>query len=148
MIYTDMTRKAMKLAFAVHKEQVDKTGVPYIYHPIHLAEQMPDENTVCVALLHDVVEDGEVTLEDLEREGFPREVVTAIGLLTHGDDVPYMEYVAKIKADPLARAVKLADLSHNSDLTRLPRVTKRDRERTKKYKAAIELLTAEDKAAD
>lgn len=140
MIYTDLTKKAMKLAFEAHKEQVDKSGMPYIYHPIHLAEQMQDEATACVALLHDVVEDTELTLDDLEKEGFTEPILKALYLMTHDDAVPYMDYVKKIKDNPIAKAVKLADLKHNSDLSRLNNVDQKAVERAEKYKQAIELL--------
>ncbi len=119
MIYTEMTKKALKLCFEAHKDQVDKGGMPYVFHPFHLAEQMEDELTVTVALLHDVVEDSAYTLRDLRDMGFPAEVTEAIRLLTHEKGVPYMEYVAKIKENKTAVKVKLADLAHNSDQTRL-----------------------------
>ena len=77
MIYTQLTCEAMKIAYNAHHGQVDKGGIPYIFHPYHLAEQMPDEYTTCVALLHDVVEDTDVTLEML-RDSFPEEVVEAV----------------------------------------------------------------------
>ena len=144
MIYTKLTKKAMKIAFNAHKEQVDKTGLPYIYHPIHLAEQMDDENTTCVALLHDVGEDTEITFEDLEKEGFTKEIIEALKLMTHDDAIPYLEYVKEIKKNPIATAVKLADLNHNSDLTRLDVVDEKAKERVEKYKKAIEILTSVD----
>lgn len=142
MIYTALTKKAMKISFNAHKEQVDKNGIPYIYHPIHLAEQMSDENTTCVALLHDVVEDTEITFEDLEKEGFTKEIIEALKLMTHDEAVPYLEYVKKIKNNPIATTVKLADLNHNSDLTRLDVVDEKAKERVQKYKKAIEILTS------
>ena len=144
MIYTALTKKAMKIAFYAHKNQVDKNDIPYIYHPIHLAEQMKDENTTCVALLHDVVEDTEFTFEDLEKEGFTNEILEALKLMTHDDAVPYLEYVKEIKKNPIATAVKLADLNHNSDLTRLDVVDEKAKERVEKYKKAIEILTSVD----
>ena len=140
MIYTPMTKIALKLCFEAHKDQIDKSGMPYVFHPFHLAEQMADENTTIVALLHDVIEDTEYTLDDLREFGFAEDVLSAISLMTHADDVPYMEYVVKIKANPIAKAVKLADLKHNSDMSRLDRITQIDEERAKKYKQAIELL--------
>ena len=140
MIYTPLTRKALNLCFEAHKEQKDKSGQPYVFHPFHLAEQMTDEYTTIVALLHDVVEDTDWTLEQLLEEGFPQEVVDAIALMTHADGVPYPEYVAQIKTNPIAKAVKLADLRHNSDTTRLDVVTEQDLERLEKYRAAMELL--------
>lgn len=117
MIYTPMTKKAMNLAYKAHHGQLDKSGVPYIFHPIHLAEQMNDEVSCCVALLHDTVEDTDVTLEDLAKE-FPREVVDAVGLLTHAEGEDYFDYVRAIKTNPVATKVKLADLAHNGDQSR------------------------------
>lgn len=118
MIYTHLTNEAMKIAYRAHHGQTDKGGIPYIFHPYHLAEQMTDEYTACVALLHDVVEDSDVTLEQLA-EIFPKEVVEAVALMTHNDDTPYLDYVARIASNPIAKAVKLADLLHNSDKSRL-----------------------------
>ena len=140
MIYTDLTKKALKISFDAHKDQVDKSGMPYVYHPFHLAEQMDDEYSTCVALLHDVVEDTNITLEELSKE-FPKEVVDAIAMMTHDDNVPYLDYVAKIKQNPIAAKVKLADLKHNSDLTRLDKVDDKALERVEKYKKAIEILS-------
>lgn len=143
MIYTDLTKKALKLCFEAHKEQVDKTGMPYVFHPFHLAEQMTDELTTVCALLHDVVEDSEYTFEDLQGMGFPEEALSALRLLTHDEKVSYMDYVKTIAHNPIARAVKIADLRHNSDLTRMDRVDERAIERTEKYKNALAFLTAE-----
>ena len=140
MIYTDATKKAMKLCFQAHKDQTDKSGIPYVFHPIHLAEQMKDEDTTVVALLHDVVEDTTYTLEDLAAMGFHDRVITAIRLMTHDENIPYMEYVAKIKDNPIAKAVKLADLAHNSDTTRLDTVDAKAAARVEKYTKAIRLL--------
>lgn len=140
MLYTTMTKKALKLCFEAHKDQLDKSGMPYVFHPYHLAEQMGDEITITVALLHDVVEDTDYTLADLESMGFCREVTDALALLTHCPEVPYMDYVLKIKGNPVAKAVKLADLKHNSDLTRLDSINKIAFERREKYQKAIALL--------
>ncbi|MBQ8133918.1 MAG: HD domain-containing protein [Clostridia bacterium] len=140
MIYTDLTKKAMKLCFEAHKDQKDKTGLPYVFHPFHLAEQMKDEYSTAAALLHDVVEDTDYTIEDLKNEGFPKEVIDAVALLTHEEGIPYMDYVAKVKTNPIAKAVKLADLAHNSDLTRYDTIDEWAIRRTEKYKAAIEFL--------
>ena len=107
MIYTDKTKKAMKLCYDAHKGQVDKSGLPYVFHPFHVAEQMTDEATTIVALLHDVVEDTDYTLEDLAAEGFGKDLLEAVALMTHEDDVPYLDYVTKLKGNPIARAVKL-----------------------------------------
>ncbi len=117
MIYTAMTNRAMRLAYAAHHGQTDKSGQPYIFHPYHLAEQMTDEISICVALLHDVVEDTELTFAELERE-FPKEVTDALRLLTHEEGTDYFDYVRSVRRNPVARKVKLADLAHNSDETR------------------------------
>ena len=143
MIYTLQTKKALKLCFEAHKDQVDKSGLPYVFHPFHLAEQMTDEVTTVVALLHDVVEDTAYTLEDLRGMGFPAEALEALALLTHDEAVPYMDYVAGIKENPVAKAVKLADLRHNSDLSRLERVDRKALARVEKYRSAIALLEKE-----
>ena len=140
MIYTPMIKKALKLCFEAHKEQTDKSGLPYVFHPFHLAEQMTDEETVTAALLHDVVEDTTYTFDDLLQMGFPTKVVDALRLLTQGKDVPYMDYVQALKDDPIARAVKLADLRHNSDLSRLDNPDEKALARAEKYKAAMALL--------
>lgn len=117
MIYTPLTNRALRISYDAHAGQVDKCGTPYVFHPYHVAEQMEDEVTACVALLHDVVEDTDVTLSDLARE-FPAEVIEALRLLTHQPGVPYLDYVRSLAADPVARAVKRADLRHNMDETR------------------------------
>ena len=140
MIYTEFTKKALRISFEAHKNQTDKSGMPYVYHPFHLAEQMKDEYSTCVALLHDVVEDSETSLNDLIEAGFPKEVTDAIALMTHDERVPYLEYVAEIKNNPIARVVKLADLRHNSDLSRLDKIDEKTNERVKKYEQAILLL--------
>ncbi len=140
MIYTPMTKIALKLCFEAHKDQVDKGGMPYVFHPFHLAEQMPDEKTTIVALLHDVIEDTDKTIDDLRALGFDDDVLTAISLMTHRADVPYPEYVAAMRSNEIAKTVKLADLRHNSDLTRLEIVTKKDQKRAEKYRKAIKLL--------
>lgn len=140
MIYTENTKKALRICFDAHKDQVDKSGMPYVFHPFHLAEQMKTEETTIVALLHDVVEDSDYTLEDLKEFGFSGAVIDAVALMTHADDVEYMDYVRKIKDNPIAKAVKLADLRHNSDLSRLDEVTEKALNRREKYLKAIELL--------
>ncbi len=140
MIYTPLTKKALKISFEAHKNQLDKSGLPYVYHPFHLAEQMDDQYAVCVALLHDVIEDTPLTFDDLRREGIPEVVIEALALMTHDDDIPYLNYVYALKSNPLAKKVKLADLRHNSDLSRLDTVTEADKKRAAKYRDAIALL--------
>jgi len=142
MIYTELTKKAMRIAYDAHKEQVDKAGLPYIYHPIHLVEQMNDEVSACVALLHDVVEDTVMTFEDLSAQGISVMVIDALKLLTHDEAVSYTDYVQKIKdsENQAAIAVKLADLRHNLDVSRLEAVDGKALERLANYRKAIEVL--------
>lgn len=142
MIYTEQTKKAMVIAYNAHLGQVDKSGIPYIYHPIHLAEQMDTEDECIVALLHDVVEDTNITFEQLEKE-FSAKVITALKLLTRDKKVDYMDYVKQIATNPIARKVKLADLAHNSDETRLNEITEKSKERHKKYIKAMKILKNE-----
>lgn len=143
MIYTDMTVKAMKLAYEAHHGQVDKSNVPYIFHPCHLAEQMDDEISCCCALLHDVVEDTNVTMDELKMI-FPTEVTDAVELLTHKESDEYFDYVKKIKDNPVAKKVKLADLTHNSDISRntiIPDIdSKATEKRLEKYEKAKKIL--------
>lgn len=141
MIYTELTMKAMNLAYAAHHGQFDKGGVPYIFHPIHLAEQMDDEISTCAALLHDTVEDTAVTLEDLGKV-FPKEIVDVVRLLTHSGDMDYFDYVRAIRQNPVAVKVKLADLAHNSDPTRVSHQGNAEMRRAK-YAAARKILTEE-----
>ena len=117
MISTELTNKALRIAYDAPHGQLDSNGIPYIFHPLHLAEQMDEEISCCCALLHDVVEDTDVTMEELEKV-FPKAVTDVLKLLTHGDDVPYEAYVRKIKTSPIAVKIKLADIAHNSDQTR------------------------------
>ena len=117
-MYTKLTREAMKVAYSAHHGQTDKAGVPYIFHPAHVAESMTDEVLTCVALLHDVVEDTDVTLEDLVQK-FPPEVIEPLRLLTRQRGIDYLDYVRAIKTNPIATKVKLADLAHNADVSRI-----------------------------
>lgn len=117
MMYTELINKALKISYNAHHGQLDKSGLPYIFHPVHLAEQMNDEISICVALLHDVVEDTSVTIDDLKKE-FPNEIIEPIQFLTRNKDIRYFDYIENLKKNSVAVQVKLADLEHNSDLTR------------------------------
>lgn len=121
MVYSELVRRACSIMYDAHKDDVDKGGYPYVFHPFYLAAQMEDEESVCTALLHDVIEDhgDRYSLDGLERAGFPASVIHALRLLTHGDGVPYMDYVEALAEDPIARKVKAADLRHNMDASRL-----------------------------
>ena len=132
MFETELTLRALEIATQAHAGQTDKAGQPYIDHPIHVAEAMETEDETVVALLH-----------DLAKEGFTGEQVEAVAALTHGPGVTYFEYIRSIKQDPLATAVKIADLRHNSDPSRIPNPTHKDMMRLQKYAQALEMLEAE-----
>ena len=144
MIYTQMTKKAMIFAYNAHSGQFDKSGIPYIMHPFHVAETMKDEDSTTVALLHDIIEDTKYTKEDLLNEGFPEHIVNAIVSLSRESDESYMDYIRRVKQNNLAKIVKLADLEHNSDLSRTDAVTEEDLKRVKKYNKARDILNKED----
>ena len=143
MIYTALTKKAMKVAYEAHHGQTDRSGTPYIFHPFHVAEQMDDELSVCTALLHDVIEDTEITFEDLTGE-FPEEVVEALRCLTRDKNMNYFDYIRKLRKNPIAKKVKQADLLHNSDVTRLSDCENMSTEQISRlhgrYKRALEIL--------
>lgn len=130
----------MEICYRAHEGQLDKGGMPYVFHPLHVAEQMEDEYSTCVALLHDTVEDGGIELFELYEADFPEEIIKTVDILTRREDEPYMEYIERLKKNSLAVKVKLADLNHNSDMSRLNIITKWDMERKEKYEKAIAIL--------
>ncbi|WP_442759840.1 HD domain-containing protein [Enterococcus italicus] len=132
--------KALVIAEKAHKGQVDKAGKDYIEHPLFVASLVNSEEEKATALLHDVIEDSSYTFDDLLNAGIPTDVVEAVSLLTKPRDVSYQVYLDGIKKNHIARIVKLADLTHNSDLSRLPDISEKDIERQEKYKRAIEYL--------
>lgn len=140
MIYTAQTKKAIILMYNKHKNQLDKGGMPYVLHPFHVAEQMDDEDSTVVALLHDIVEDTSITLNDLVDLGFSKTQIDAISILTHPDGMNYFDYIRRIATNEISLKVKLADLQHNMDLTRIDSVDNRDLERVKKYKKCYDYL--------
>lgn len=145
MIYTQAINEALKICFSAHIDQKDRSGVPYVFHPYHLAEQMPDdEDAIITALLHDVIEDTQLTISDIASHGFSATVIEALTLLTRDEsdksDEAYFEYVHKIASNPTARLVKIADLKHNSDITRLKNASEKDLARCEKYKKALAIL--------
>lgn len=133
--------RAIQIAVGAHAGQMGKDGSPYILHPLRLMLKMTTEEERIVAVLHDVVEDTDITFDDLRKEGFTEAVIEALQLLTHDDDVPYDDYVAAIKPHPLARRVKLADLEDNSDIKRLSGIEDKDLQRLRKYHRAWMTLT-------
>lgn len=133
--------KALEISKIAHEGQMDKAGVDYIQHPIYVASLVNTEEQKAVALLHDVIEDSEITKEDLIHAGISTNVVEAVNTLTKVRGESYINYLKKVKSNNLARVVKLADLQHNSDLTRIKKPNKKDFERLEKYKQAIEYLS-------
>ena len=131
---------ALSIATEAHRGQFDKAGIDYIEHPIFVASQVDSEEEKAVALLHDVIEDSSVTAEELLNAGLPETVVTAVQILSKKKGQDYQTYLKTVKSNPLARAVKLADLKHNSDLLRLETITDKDLERLEKYKKDIDYL--------
>ena len=137
----DALALAEEIAREAHKGQVDKAGKEYINHPLYVASQMTTKDEKIVALLHDVVEDTHVTLEYLRKQGFSSEIVDAVDAITKRDNEDYSEYLHRVKSNSLARKVKLADLFHNMDISRLQTPTEKDYERLEKYKKAYQYLS-------
>ena len=143
MFYSELINKAIDLAYDAHNGQKDKAGRAYFTHPFTLAMSMDSEAEICTALLHDTVEDTTLTIEDL-RKIFPPEITDAVDVLTHRQGVSYEEYIRGIKANPIARKVKLADIAHNMDKTRIAHDATLLAEyinRRKKYEAARAILS-------
>lgn len=136
MYYSEMVKKAVNIMFEAHKEDFDKGGYPYVFHPFYLATKVEGENETCVALLHDVVEDhgDKYSFEYLKKEGFNKEIIDALKLLTHKKDVPYMDYIVEISKNNIAKKVKIEDLKHNMDSRRT------SGEKTKKYDIYVKAL--------
>ena len=140
MIYTENTKKALKFMFEKHKEQYDKSGMPYVFHPFTVAQSVDDENSTIVALLHDILEDTETTTDELRELGFNEEIIEALEYLNHDKNVDYFDYIKNISTNKIATKVKIADLKHNSDLSRLNEITQKDLDRVEKYKKSLEIL--------
>jgi (p)ppGpp synthase/HD superfamily hydrolase len=131
---------AVALACRVHAGQVDKSGKPYILHPLRLMLKFEDVDEQVVSVLHDVVEDGDVTLEELRELGVSSAAVAAIDCLSKREGELYEDFIARIKPNDLARRVKIADIRDNMDLTRLPQVSDKDLQRVAKYHRALREL--------
>src|SRR5437867_8182400 len=128
-----------------HQAQLDKAGAPYILHPLRLVLRMHSETEMMAAILHDVVEDTDWTLDKLRQAGFSEEVVQAVECLTHRGHETYDEFIARVRTNAIASKVKLADLEDNMDMRRLRTLTEKDAERLHKYHQAwLALRQAED----
>ncbi len=138
MIYTKMINKALNIAYKAHHGQKDKGNVPYIFHPYHIAEKFNNETDICVAILHDVLEDTFVSKEELEGY-FPKEVIEPLVLLTRSTHDTYFEYIKNICSNPIARKVKIEDIKHNLVFERIQNKT-RNEKLEKRYLKALEIL--------
>ena len=138
---------ALAIAIQAHAGQVDKAGQPYILHPLRLMFQMETEEEMITAVLHDVVEDSNVTLDALRQAGFSEEVVTAVAAVSRQDDETYEEFIRRLRPNALAAKVKLADLTDNMDARRLKTITPKDLARIEKYHHAWIALTSPIDAA-
>lgn len=134
--------RAIEIAARTHAGQTDKGGAPYILHPLRVMLRVAPGAQQIVAVLHDVVEDSDVTFEDLEREGFAAEVISGLRSVTKVAGESYEDFVARAARDPVGKAVKLADLMENSDLSRIAEPSQKDLERVEKYGRAIAYLMA------
>lgn len=154
-----LIKQCLKIASEAHATQVDKAKMTYLLHPIYvsllvethdrsvlkrLGSVLSDQELItaqCVALLHDVLEDCPVTFEDLrDHHHLPMEICEAVLILTKHDDEDYQDYLKRVKANPLSRVVKLADLLDNANLDRLPKVTQKDKARRMKYLKSMLML--------
>ena len=144
----DQLRMALELAYEKHKNQVDKAGKPYFLHPVYVSynECVKGKGKV-VAILHDIIEDTDVTAEILLDMGFDQEIVEAVVLLTRDKKMDYFEYIRSIRDSQNESAywVKVADLKNNMDLSRLEKITEQDQKRVQKYQKALDILMKEDK---
>lgn len=131
---------AIAVATDAHKGQYDKGGKPYILHPTAVAESLDDTEQKIIAYLHDVCEDTPLTIDDLSKMGFTASILHSIQLLTKERNMPYEEYLKRIKTNKNATEVKKADLTHNMDISRIPNPTDKDFARVEKYKKALSFL--------
>lgn len=140
---TNRIQQAKELAFKIHANQTDKAGASYIHHleavASKLAEQGEDEDVIIVGWLHDSAEDTNITLDEIQHL-FGDVISTAVDAITKRNNEHYVDYLARVKSNPIAQRVKLADLSHNMDLSRLAKITEKDLMRLEKYKHAKAFL--------
>lgn len=138
--YNEQFQIALELAVEKHKNQTDKAGNPYILHPLHVMENVNSKEDKIVAILHDIIEDTDITEDYLLKIGLSKRIVDAVVALTRSEDMDYQEYIKNLSSNPLAKEVKLADLEHNMDLKRLPTLEEKDLERNRKYQIAYHYL--------
>ena len=141
MNWNELYDHALQIAIQAHRGQKDKSGREYIMHPIRVAERCKDPRAKIVALLHDTIEDTEVTPDMLQEEGFPQEIISAILSVTKQENETYDAFVRRASENPIGREVKIADLEDNMDVRRLKEITNEDVARLQKYLRAWQYLT-------
>ena len=139
---SNLIEDAVSLALWAHAGQQDKAGAPYILHAMRVASRMESQESIITALLHDTIEDSDLTLDELRQRGYPQPVLAALECLTKRDDEVYDDYLERVRANELARRVKLADLADNVNLARIEKPSQADHERLTKYERAIDFLSA------
>lgn len=141
MSKTAALEDAVAIAALAHQGQTDKAGKPYLLHPLRMMLEMKSETAMIVAVLHDVVEDTDWTLESLRTRGFSEEILTAIDCVTNRSGESYEEFIERVRTNPIAREVKIADLEDNMNVRRIGEIKPKDLERLAKYHRAWLLLT-------
>jgi (p)ppGpp synthase/HD superfamily hydrolase len=132
--------KAISIALRAHKGKKDKGGNPYILHPLRIMVSMDTLEEKIVAVLHDVIEDSDISIEYLTKLKFPESIINAIALLSKTKNQDYNDYINSIKKNKLATKIKIADLEDNMNLSRLKSITEKDKKRLVKYKTAYNNL--------
>ena len=143
--YAKLLDLAIKIVEKAHTGQIDKAGKPYILHPLTVMAQMEDVESKIVAVLHDAIEDSDLTLTELSQQGFPELIAEAIAAITKLDGELYDDYLLRVMGNAIARKVKIADVSHNMDISRIANPTVKDFQRLEKYQKVLKQLTAQMK---
>lgn len=140
VIKVNLLEKAITIATKAHEGQVDKGGNQYILHPLAVMMKCNEYDEKIVAVLHDVIEDTNVTVEELIKEGFSEKIIEAILSLTRKEDESYVDFIKRCKQNPIGKIVKIADIDSNMDISRIPNPTEEDIERVEKYRKAKDKL--------
>lgn len=135
-----LLEQAILIATHAHAGQVDKGGQPYILHPLSVMNRVHTIEQKIVAVLHDMIEDTDITLDQLQEAGFPQPILAAVNTLTRRPEESYEEYIERVSQNPLATVVKLADLTENMNLLRIPSPTPKDDQRIQRYQKAYQRL--------
>ncbi len=130
----NLLEEAIEIAVEAHKGRKDRYGQPYILHPLRVMIRMNTEQEKITAVLHDVIEDTDITMEDLRKKGFTENILTAVDCMTKREGEPYDDYIKRTKSNPISLKVKIADLEDNMDIRRIKNITEKDIERLNKYR--------------